>query len=90
MYYMSPAVKCGLASGDEILSVNGQPVKTDLNEWLEYFGGTEHTIRVNSNGILREIVLKGDDQSWYSNPAVREIEGAGEERHRNYRTWACK
>lgn len=90
MYYMSPAVKCGLAAGDEILSVNGQPVKNDLNEWLEYFGGEEHALRVNSNGVLRDVVLRSDGQLWYSNPVVREMEGAGEERHNNYRIWACK
>jgi predicted metalloprotease with PDZ domain len=90
MYYMSPAVKCGLASGDEILSINGQPVRADLNEWLEYFGGTEHTLRVNSNGILREIVLKGDNNVWYSNPVVREMEISSEERLNNYRIWASK
>jgi predicted metalloprotease with PDZ domain len=90
MYYMSPAVKFGLASGDEILAVNGQPVKADLNEWMEYFDGTEHVVRVNSGGILREIALKGDGQNWYSNPGVREIENPGEEKMRNYRIWAGK
>lgn len=90
VYYGSPAEKCGLASGDEILMVNHQQVRLDLNEWMQYFGGNEFNLKVNSGGIVRDIQLKADGQTYWANPVVRRNSDATEAQKKNWSLWSGK
>ncbi|HTF06255.1 MAG TPA: PDZ domain-containing protein [Bacteroidia bacterium] len=90
MYYGSPAESAGLAVGDEIILIDGQQVKNDMNEWMVYFGGDEHVLKVNSIGIVRDIVLKADGESWYPNPVVRRLATMTEAQKGNFSAWSGK
>lgn len=90
IYYRSPAEQCGLATGDEIILINGQQVKSDLNEWMGYFGGKEFQLKVNSGGQVRDILLTSDGESYYSNPVVRRMSNASESQKKNWALWSGK
>lgn len=90
MYYHSPAEKCGLSNGDEILIINGQQVKNDMNEWMNYFGGDAFTLTINSGGIVREIQLKADREPYYGNPVVRKVANPSESQKANWSLWSGK
>lgn len=90
MYYGSPAETCGLCVGDEIILVNGQQVKNDMNEWMVYFATDEFTLKVNSGGIIRDITLKPDGNEYYGNPVVRRLANPTELQKDNWSAWAAK
>lgn len=90
IYYGSPAEQCGLATGDEVLMVNNQHVKNDLNEWLGYFSSNEYTLKVNSGGIVRDIQLVADGHDYYGNPVVRRASDPTDSQRHNWAVWAAK
>lgn len=90
MYYRSPAENAGLAVGDEIIIVNGQHVKNDMNEWMMYFGGDSITLKVNSSGIVRDILLKTTGETYYANPVVRKLANPSESQKVNWSVWSAK
>jgi len=90
VYYGSPAEKCGLASGDEVLMCQHQQVKNDLNEWMTYFGVNEFTLKVNSGGIVRDVKLIADGEVYYSNPVVKGLADPTDSQRHNWSVWAAK
>lgn len=90
MYYGSPAETGGLCIGDEIILVNGQQVKNDMNEWMAYFATPEFVLKVNSGGIIRDITLKPDGKEYYGNPVVRRLANPTDAQKRNWSAWASK
>lgn len=88
IYYRSPAECAGLAVGDEIILVDHQQVKNDMNEWMLYFGGDTHKLKVNSGGIVRDIILESDGNNYYSNPAVRKVENPSDSQNENFQKWS--
>ncbi len=90
IYYGAPAEKCGLATGDEVLMINHQQVRNDLNEWMIYFGGNEFTLKVNSGGIVRDIKLVADGVAYYSNPVVKRLANPTDAQRYNWSVWAAK
>jgi predicted metalloprotease with PDZ domain len=90
VYYGSPAEQCGLCTGDEIFMINHVQVKSDLNEWMQYFGDNAFTLRVNSGGTVRDIQLTADGNTYYGNPVVRRQSNASEAQKLNWQRWAAK
>lgn len=90
MYYRSPAENAGLAVGDEVILVNGQAVKNDMNEWMIYFGDNAVTLKVNSGGQVRDIQLIGTGETYYGNPVVRRKSDATENQKANWSAWSGK
>ncbi len=87
IYYHSPAESAGLAIGDEIILVDTQQVKNDMNEWMNYFGGEEHALKVNSGGIVRDILLKSRDESYYRIPQVFALDSLSAGQLHNFQLW---
>lgn len=90
VYYGSPAEKCGLATGDEVMMINHVQVKSDLNEWMHYFGDNEFTLKVNSGGNVRDIQLTADGNAYYGNPVVKRLSNPSEAQKLNWQRWAVK
>lgn len=90
MYYGSPAETCGLCVGDEVILVNGQQVKNDMNEWMTYFATEEFVLKVNSGGIIRDITVKPDGKEYYGNPVVKMLSNPTETQRHNWSVWAAK
>ena len=70
----SPAWKAGLFQGDEIMAVNGQMLKNNLNHWLHYFKDEEIiTLTVNKAEQLKSIELKKDSKNltYFQNPVLK-------------------
>lgn len=58
----SPAWKAGLSINDEIIAVNSFSVKTDLNDWLNYWKDDQIQLTVNSSGKIKQISLEKSDE----------------------------
>lgn len=54
----SPAWKAGLSMGDDIIAVNKNVIKNDLNAWLKYHGGNDVELMVSSQGKLKSVLLQ--------------------------------
>ena len=70
----SPAWKAGLFTGDEIMSVDNMMLKTNLNDWLNYFSEKDVvTLTVNSGEQLKTLQLQKDKKgtTWFFNPVLK-------------------
>jgi predicted metalloprotease with PDZ domain len=57
----SPSWKAGLFAGDEIMAVNGIVLKSNFNNWLNYFDDKDEiALTVNSADQLKTIILQKD------------------------------
>ncbi|TND02854.1 MAG: peptidase M61 domain-containing protein [Bacteroidetes bacterium] len=65
VYPGSPAEKAGLALNDDILGVNGMPVKADLAEWLRYFGKRPAELVISSAGKVQVLKLEIAEKTFY-------------------------
>ncbi|MCC6371772.1 MAG: hypothetical protein IT236_12255 [Bacteroidia bacterium] len=84
----SPAWKAGLFAGDEIMAVNGMMLKTNLNNWLNYYlNENEIQLSVNSGETLKTITLQKDKKgtTWFFNPTLKLKSGE----NANFEHW-CK
>ena len=54
----STSYEAGLSRGDVIRTVNGYPIKQDLDNWLQYFEGEKVELQVNRNNKLKSVTLK--------------------------------
>lgn len=89
IYYRSPAEYAGLAVGDEVILIDKQQVKNDMNEWMLYFEGDEHVLKVNSGGIIRDVLLKSTNETFYANPAVRKNDDVSDAQRVNFLAWSA-
>lgn len=70
----SPAWKCGLFAGDEIMAVNGIMLKANLNHWLNYFNSeAEIVLTVNSGELVKSISLCKDKKgsTYFFTPVLK-------------------
>jgi predicted metalloprotease with PDZ domain len=70
----SPAWKCGLFNGDDIIAINGIALKNNLNNWLNYFSSDENIeLTVISNEQLKTLHLEKDKKgnTYFFNPILK-------------------
>lgn len=70
----SPAWKCGLFNGDDIIAINGIALKNNLNNWLNYFANDEKIeLTVISNEHLKTLHLEKDKKgnTYFFNPVLK-------------------
>ncbi len=82
----SPAWKAGLFNNDEIIAVNGIALKSNLNNWLQYFKDEKEIIlTVNSAEHIKTIVLQGDKKgnTYFFNPVLK----AKNDENVNFNIW---
>lgn len=90
IYYDSPAEKCGLAVGDEIIAVNEMQLKADLAEWLRYFDQPKNELLVASGGKIKKLVLEADGNAWFSLPKVLRKGKSAPEQQAAWERWSGK
>lgn len=84
----SPAWHAGLSIGDEIMAVNSNDVKNDLNNWLKYLSGHKITLTVSSLGQVRTLVLESRSEERYFDICKLEFKAAvSDEQKTNYTKW---
>lgn len=83
----SPAEKAGLFNGDELIYINKFRMDQNLNQWLEYFGGSV-TLHYKRNGALRETTISPDGKIWYKKFTVRKLSRPTASQKKNYLLWA--
>lgn len=86
----SPAEAAGLAVNDDILGVNGMPVKADLAEWLRYFGRRPAELVVSSAGRVQHITVPPADQGFYPVYKVQKQDKMDENQARAWDKWCGK
>ena len=70
----SPAWKCELFNGDDIIAINGIALKNNLNNWLNYFSNDENIeLTVISNEQLKTLQLQKDKRgnTYFFNPVLK-------------------
>jgi predicted metalloprotease with PDZ domain len=74
IYPGSPAYLGGLMIDDEVISVNGFKVSSDLDNWLSYFADAEKNLIVQRAGKHIELKLTEVQRCFYSEYSVIEMD----------------
>jgi predicted metalloprotease with PDZ domain len=84
----SPSWKAGLSIGDEIMAINSCDIKNDLNNWANYFSGSEITLTVSSHGKVKELVLKANQGlSYFDMHKIAFKKSVSTEQKTNFGKW---
>jgi len=86
----SPAEKAGLAVGDDVLGVNGLPVKADLAEWLRYFGKQPIELVVASAGRVQNLQLSPGESTYFPLCKVEKLEQMSPAQVEAWQKWCGK
>lgn len=82
----SPAEKAGLMYGDELLYFNNFRLEQNLDDWLQYFGGSGE-IGVKRGAKLLFIPVEADGNTWFRQYTVRKTYRAPKAQRNNYQLW---
>jgi predicted metalloprotease with PDZ domain len=95
VYYDSPAERGNLAMGDEIVALQIPDrvadyitIRSDLQDWLNYFESGEIDLVINSGGIQRTIRLTAGSEEYYQRCQIRRLSNPSEQQKTAYRIWA--
>jgi len=88
IYPNSVAEKAGLQQGDEIISINGYPVKNNLSEWSKYFGQSETTLIVSNTGKIRTVTFTPSLEEYYKVYYVQKTTTPAEAQKQNFNSWS--
>lgn len=84
----SPAWKVGISMGDEIMSVNGMDIKSDLNNWLKYYSNGEISLMVSSQGRIKHLTMKAKEgTSYFDHHKLGFKTSATSQQKENYNKW---
>ena len=86
----SPAWKAGIFTGDDIIAVNGMMVRGNLNNWLEYFSGSDEiSLQVASADTLKTMQLKKDKKgtTWFKQPKLSVKQSLSETQKAAFEAW---
>lgn len=86
IYPGSPAEKAGLMYGDELLYFNNFRLEQNLDDWLQYFGGSGE-IGVKRGARLLNIRVEADGETWFRQYTVRKSRRASKAAQNNYQRW---
>ncbi|MBI4930331.1 MAG: M61 family metallopeptidase [Bacteroidetes bacterium] len=84
----SPKGQAGIQLGDEIISINGYPVRNNFAEWARYFGQSEVKLNVSSNGKVREIIFIPSAEDYFKIHYVQKTPSPTEEQRKNFTAWS--
>ncbi len=88
IYPGSVIEKAGIQMNDEILSINGYPVKNNFAEWSKYFGPHEVKLIVSNSGKTRTISFTPSTEEYYKSYYVQKISNASEAQAKNFTAWS--
>jgi predicted metalloprotease with PDZ domain len=88
IYPGSVIEKAGMQLNDEIISINGYPVKNNFAEWAKYFGQLEITLSVNSSGKIRTVSFLPSVEEYYKVYYVQKISNPSEAQMKNFTAWS--
>ncbi|MBN8692340.1 MAG: M61 family metallopeptidase [Bacteroidetes bacterium] len=85
----SPAWKAGVSVNDDIVAVNGFVVKNDLNNWLNYFKGSDINLTVSSQGKLKALQLNAGNSNYFNQHKIVMLSKRTLQQEINYKRWLC-
>lgn len=88
IYPNSVSEKAGIQPGDEIVGINGYPVKNNFAEWARYFGMNKIKLNVMSSGKVREITFMPSEEEYYKIYYVQKVASPTEEQKKNFTAWS--
>ena len=88
IYPNSIAEKAGIQLGDEILALNGYPIKNNLLEWARYFGQSQVKLNVSNNGRAREVSFMPSAEEYYKVYYVQKTTTPTEAQMKNFTLWS--
>ena len=88
IYPNSVAEKAGIQLNDEIISINGYPVKNNFAEWSKYFGSSETTLTVSNTGKIRTVVFTPSVEEYYKIYYVQKTTSPTEAQKKNFNAWS--
>jgi predicted metalloprotease with PDZ domain len=83
----SIADKAGLQLEDEIVSINGIRLQSNLKEWCKYFEEEEVTITVNKTDDMAKIKLVPSDERYYRSRWPNKMANVSDEQKANFLAW---
>jgi predicted metalloprotease with PDZ domain len=88
VYPGSIAEAAGLQVGDELIAINGYPIKNNLHEWAAYLGHTKIKLTVLNAGKLHARKLYPSEEEYYKNWFVEKKQHANASQKDNYNCWS--
>lgn len=93
VYPDSVADISGLAINDEVIAVNNIQIKQDGNcsgfaDWCTYFGNKTLTLTISNNGIIKEIEIVPQPNSYYKTATMKKIISADDSQQNNFKKWS--
>jgi len=93
IYPDSVADISGLAINDEVIAVNNLQIKQDgscsgFSEWCSYFGSKTLTLTISNNGIIKDIEIVPQPDSYYKTASIKKIISADENQQNNFKKWS--
>ena len=88
IYPGSVAAKAGIQLGDEIISINGYPVKNNFSEWTHYFGSGEINLTLSNTGKVRTILFTPSSDEYYKVYYVQKNSTPTENQVKNFTAWS--
>lgn len=88
VYPYSPADKAGLEPGDELVSINGFPVKNNLSEWCRYFNDSQPEIQCISRGRMKSVKLTSGTEEFYKTYSFRKNGSATSDQKKAFKFWS--
>ena len=64
-YPGSPSEMANVLAEDEILSINGYQVNSDLNKWVEFFQDHQIVLTVSRKGRILELICPNTNRNYY-------------------------
>jgi len=95
IYPDSIADRAGIALNDDILILNNIEIKpdssgTNFTEWSNYYGNTQQEITFASGGIVKQVKLIPEPDTFYKTIKVQRSGSATVNQKKNFELWANK
>ena len=88
IYPGSVIEKAGIQSGDELVSINGYPIKNNFGEWARYFGQSEIKLNVSNSGKMRTVSFTPCSDEYFKVYYVQKVANATEAQQKNFTSWS--
>lgn len=88
IYPNSVIEKEGIQLNDELIAINGYPVKNNFAEWARYFGQSAITLTVSNAGKVRTITFTPTTEEYYKQYFVQKTTTPTEAQKINFNLWS--